>query len=148
MTPSVASETNESLPSRSTVAQRKEANELRRVSGIWRPIDSPSIAGTFCHPISENFPVTNVHFVFFLRLSSPCWKRKGEHASTTALDIWRPLSCLLLAKTTLVTRNSRKQIFSRWPYDSSQIFLQLQSKVSFISETICYVFITAYFPKW
>ncbi|XP_062315624.1 transcription factor HES-2.1 [Osmerus eperlanus] len=30
MTPSVASETNESLPSRSTVAQRKEANELRK----------------------------------------------------------------------------------------------------------------------
>lgn len=125
MSPNVTTEAGQPFPARSTVAQRKQANEMRKVRDAtlyW-----PGNVSCF----DAKVPPNNAH-TLSSRLSNPCWRREDVLALMTVSLTWRAWSCLSLAKTTHVTPSWRKPTFLKWPSGSSETFLPLPSKVSVV----------------
>lgn len=84
MSPSIITEANQPLPAKSTVAQRKQANELRKVRRnintclcIFLNVSfSDVIFFKKCRSVTKCFPS-------FIRLSNRCWRREDVLVSTT-----------------------------------------------------------------
>lgn len=135
MSPSFTTEASQPLPARSTVAQRKQANELRKVRRRQTTTQLFVLFLEMCSALTLSVQPSNSVEIIFCRLLNPCWRREDELASMTVSIIWRAWFCPLLAKITHATPSWKKRTFWKWQSASSEIFLPPQSKVSIISTT-------------